>query len=274
MPILFVILFLLPLGAAHSEEGTIQQARALALKKNRVEACRVLKSFLETQSASNKAARTRVMNSLSQISKLFFTDKGQKIFESGQASMWESPDLALSQFREALALEDNNVQILNNLARVQLMKQDCEGALQSVQLSRKVDPYAGEAAVLELRAFACKGDFESLRDKAKSLPALDASEDVFLQYLLALDSFQQRFWQKTSEGMFKLTESNPQFPESYFLLAKSNAELGKNVEPYFQKYISLCKSITARERKRYSLEPRLCANLKEAEDELAKNQNL
>ena len=84
------------------------------------------------------------------------------------------------------------------------------------------------------------------------------------------DSLLQKFSRKAFDAALKVTEEQPGFPEPYFVLVKSGTELNRDVEPYLQKYVSLCKAVTIRERKRYSLEPRLCLNLKEAEDELAK----
>lgn len=251
--------------------SAIDQAHSLVLKKNRVEACAIL-SRAWGELPTNSKSRPKIVEALNQVSKMFFTDKGQKIFEAGQASMWDTPDVALSQFKEALALEDQNILILNNVARIQLIKQDCDGAIQSLQTARKLNPVAAEAAVLELRALSCKQNFETLREKAKTLPALDKWEEAYVQFLLAGDSAQQRSFKKAFETAFKLTEEHPQFPESYLLLGRIAPEVSKDPEPYLQKYISLCKAATAREKKKFALEPRLCAALKETEDELAKKK--
>jgi len=253
-------------------EQPVEKAQALALKKNRSEACALLRKSLEEIPAGGKG-RGKIVESLHQISKMFFTDKGQKHFEAGQASMWENPDIALNQFRAALELEDQNIQVLGSLARVQLIKQDCDGAMQSLQGARKLNPLSAEPALLELRVYACKQNFEMMRGKAKDLPALDKWQEAYVQYLLALDSLQQRSWRKVFEAMAKVSEEQPQFPESYLLMAKAGIELNKDVEPAMQKYVSLCRALTVREKKRFSLEPRLCANLKEAEDELAQRKS-
>lgn len=253
--------------AAETQPTPIQQAQALAIKKNRQEACAVLKGALEGASGKQRA---KISEMLQQVSTMFFTDKGQKAFEAGQAAMWDTPEIALAHFREAQTLEDNNVQVLNNIARVHLMKQDCENATQAIQYSRKLNPVFGESALLELRALACQKKFEVLREKTKSLPALDKWEESYVQYLSSLDGIQQKAWKKSLDAMTKVSEEQPQFPESYYVLAKASQELGKDAEPWLQKYVSLCKVVTVRERKKFSLEPRLCANQKEAEDELAK----
>lgn len=255
--------------AADSVTSAIDQAQAFALKKNRQEACSVLQRALSTTPTALKS-RAKLTESLTQIATVFFTDKGQKAFESGQALLWDSPDMALTQFRQALELEDNNIQLLGSVARVQLLKMDCEGALASVQTARKINPYDAEIAVLEVRGHICAMKYDLAREKIKTLPPLDKWQASYVQFLGAQDSLLQKFPRKAFDAALKVTEEQPGFPEPYFVLVKSGTELNRDVEPYLQKYVSLCKAVTIRERKRYSLEPRLCLNLKEAEDELAK----
>lgn len=248
----------------------IEHAQSLALKKNRKEACAVLQTALNSTPAPAKASRAKLNESLAQISKVFFTDKGQKAYESGQALMFENPDLAMTNFREALSLEDDNLAVLNSMAKVQLAKQDCDGARATLERARAMNPAAAEPAVLELRTLICQKSFDGLKEKAKQLPSLDKWEDSYVQYLLAQDYLQEKTPKKAFDTLSKIVEEQPQFPESYLWLARAGNELNKDNEAWLHKYISLCKAVTPKERKRFSLEPRLCANMKEAEDELAK----
>jgi predicted Zn-dependent protease len=251
-------------------QTAIEHAQGLALKKNRKEACATLQEALTNTPAPAKSSRTKLSEALSQISKVFFTDKGQKAYESGQSMMFDNPDMALVQFRDALTLEDGNIAVLASIAKIQLMKQDCEGARATIEKARLINPVAAEPAVLELRTLVCEKRFEGLREKARQLPALDKWEEQYVQYILAQDALHNETPKKAFEALNKIVEEQPQFPESYLYLARAGSELKKENEPWLQKYISLCKAVTAKERKRYSLEPRLCANMKEAEDELAK----
>lgn len=216
------------------------------------------------------SSRQKLIDALNGISSVFFTDKGQKLYESGQSIMFDTPDVALGQFREALQLEDGNVQILSNIARLQLAKQDCDGALATLAQARAMSPYAGEPAVLELRTFICQRKFELVREKVKALPALDKNQEYFVQYALAQDFGQQKMWKKSFDTFLKLSETDPKFPEIYYHLSKVGVEAGREVDGFSERYVSLCKGLTPKDRKRYNLEPALCANLKEVEDELAK----
>jgi tetratricopeptide (TPR) repeat protein len=261
------VLFSQQVSALETGRAAIEQAQALALKKNRREACTVLRKAAENAGKN----RGRILEQLNTLSKVFFTDKGQKAFEAGQGAMFENPDVALNHFRQSLELEDDNAVLLLNMARVSLMKQDCENAAGYVERARILNPYFGEAAVLEMSALNCLKKTEALREKAKSLPSLTKWEEGFVQYLLAQDLLRQGQAKRASEIWQRFSEENPQFPEVYFYLARSGQELQKDIEHWQQRYVSLCKGVTFQERKKFSLEPRLCAAVKEVEDELAKS---
>lgn len=245
----------------------LEQAQAFAIKKNRQQACAILRRAADL----NPKSRQKVIDQLHNMAKVFFTDKGQKAFEAGQASMFENPDMALTQYRQSLELEDDNVLVLASMAKIHLSKQDCESAATLLQKARLLDPYFGEAAVLEARTLICGKKSEALKDKLKTLPVLDKWEESFVQYLSAQENLLQGQPRRAFESLSRVTEDHPQFPEAYYFLAKAGQEVGKDVEVWQQKYVSLCKSVSSRERKKFSLEPRLCVSVKEVEDELSKN---
>jgi hypothetical protein len=260
--------------ALDSISSAIETAQSLALKKNRKEACAVLNRAFAATPAQMRG-RSKLIENLQQISKVFFTDKGQKLFESGQVLVFESPDMALTQLREAQSLEDENILVLSNLARAQIVKQDCDSALVSLTMARSLNPHANEPALLELRALLCAKRFELFRDKLKSATtpggtgATEKWDLAFGQFLAAQEQLRQNSSHKAFDSLSKVTEEFPQFPEAYYFLAKAGQALEKDSSPWLQKYSSLCKGLTLRDRKKYSYEPQLCAKMKEVDDELA-----
>lgn len=267
MTYIFFFLLAFSANALETASGAIEQAQALAIKKNRREACAILRKSLEGQGKS----RARVLEQLNNISKIFFTDKGQKAYEAGQGEIFENPEVALNHFRQSLVLEDDNLSVLVSLARVSMMKQDCESAAAFIDRARVLNPYDAEAAVFEISALYCLKKSEAQREKIKSLPALNKWEEGFVQYLTAQDLLRQGQAKRSMDLLQKFSDENPQFPEAYFYLAKAGLEMKRDVDDWQERYISLCKSISVRERKKYALEPRLCVALKEVEDELAKS---
>ena len=276
MWIFFVLKMTLALVTAQAAPGpdpvtvAIDQAQGMALKRDRRAACDRLRTALNDTPLTAKASRARLLEALSQLDKVFFTDKGQKDYEAGQVLMFENPDLALSKFRAALTVEDGNLSVLVNMAKSQLVKQDCDGAASSISQARGLNPFAAEPALLELRVLVCQKRFADLHDKAKQVPGLEKWEDQYLQYLLALNHLEQNNSRRAFEVLAKVTEEQPAFPEPYFYLARAGLSLNKDNQTWLRKYVTLCQKVPAKDRRRFSLEPRLCANLKEAEDELAK----
>lgn len=273
-----VVVFLIGLFYFHSVyaadpiTSAIEQAQGLALKKNRKEACAVLnRAFTATPSQIRN--RGKIVESLHQVSKVFFTDKGQKLYESGQVLIYDNPDMAMTQLREALNLEDENILLLSALARAQMIKQDCDAALVSLETARTLDPHAAEPAVLELRGLLCAKRFEVFKEKIKILGSAEKWDQAFGQFLAAQEQIRLNSTHKAYDILSKITEEFPQFPESYFYLAKAGLALEKDNTPWLQKYSVLCKGVTLRERKKYGYEPLLCSHLKEADDELASKKN-
>ncbi len=262
----------LPAMPSDSITAAIEQAQALALKKNRKEACAVLNRAYKS-TAPQVRGRSKLIESLNQVSKVFFTDKGQKLFESGQVLLFENPDMALTQLREAKNLEDENVLILANLARAQMIKRDCDAALVNLEMARGLNPHAPELAVLELRGLLCAKKYDLFREKVKSLNLSEKWDQSFVQYLMAQEQIRQNSSGKAFDALTKIVDEFPQFPEAYYHLASAARVLERETTPWLQKYSMICKSLTLRERKRFSYEPDLCTRVKEVDDELAANKS-
>jgi predicted Zn-dependent protease len=156
------------------------------------------------------------------------------------------------------------------VAGLVLAKSDCSLAATQLLKARALDPFNAEAALLELRTLICQKNFDDFRLKAKQLPTLDKNQDSFAQFLQAQDYLQQKQWRKATDILLKVSEEEPQFPEPYYYLSRANDELGRESTSWAEKYVALCKGISLKARKRFSLEPRLCGFAKEVEDELSK----
>ncbi|MGZ3722254.1 MAG: tetratricopeptide repeat protein [Bdellovibrionales bacterium] len=271
--VILIFTLIANMWAADPISTAIEQAQSLALKKNRQEATAVLNKAIAA-AAPPLRGRGKLIETEGAIAKVFFTDKGQRLYESGQSTMYDTPDAALNQYKEALTFEDNNILILDNIARVQLAKQDCAGAQATLQKVFAMYPFASEPAILELRTLICLKNFEAFRERLKALPTLEKGQEFYVQLLVAQDLLQQKMWRKASDILQKVAEEDPKYPETYYYLTKAGQELGHDIEGWAAKYISLCKGVALRERKHYSLEPQICAGTKEIEDVLSKKADL
>lgn len=265
----FLFCFLSATHAAEVSPSAIERAQKKALAHQRKEACAILVEAIEASKAQPKT-KAKLLESLESIATAFFTDKGQKLFESAQSSMFETPDVAIKALREAMALEDKNLLVGLALARGALAKKDFSEAASTLALAKQIHPYSPDVLVLSLRLLAAQGEVEPLREQFKTLPAMEKSQDIFVKQVMAQDLLDQQMTDRSFELFSKITELDPAYPEPYYFLAKTGQVLGKKTEDWSRKYVSLCKNVDARTRRKYANEPALCAHVKEVEDDLAK----
>ena len=254
-------------GAADPVAVTIERAQGLAISKNRVDAAALLRRALESN--PSRAARTRLREALGQVSRVFFTDKGQRAFETGQTVLFETPDLAAARLREAVALENGNILVRLTLAKYYLLKQDCAAARTEVAASRAMNPDDGDGAALELRTTLCDHEFEGMRDKVRALPPLSKWQETFVLFVQARAWLHQGLNGRAGDALARVIAEAPRFPEARFYLARAQSGRGGGEES-LRKYVNLCKALTERDRREFALEPRVCVNQKEAEVEMAK----
>ena len=269
MRLLATLVFLHRLCVADPAATAIERAQEHTLKKDRARASLVLRRAIEA--APSRAARARLGEALAQITRIFFTDRGQQEFESGQTALFETPAAALVHLTEALRHEDGNVAVRLAIARYYLLAQDCSNAATEVAAARQSNPIDGEAAALELRVAICRESAAvDLRDKVRRLPPLDKWQNGFVTYVQARELLRQGLSARAADALGRVVAEFPRFPEARFYLGRAEAARGTGGDESLRKYVSLCKGFTGRDRREFALEPRVCLHRKEAEDELAK----
>lgn len=252
-----------------SPMSPVELAQAKALLKQRKEACAILVGAIEANKAQPKVV-AKLQDALDAISTTFFTDKGQKLFESAQAAAIDNAEIAISTLKEVRLLEDQNLLVNLALARIYIARKEYDAANEILTVSRQLNPRSQDALILSLKLNLAEGKFEVFRGRAVGLSALNKNQDIFLKQFVAQDYWHQQLTRKAFDLFQKISELEPAYPESYFFLAKTGQELGKNTEDWSRRYVSLCKNIDARTRRKYGNEPNLCGQVKEIEDELAK----
>lgn len=254
-------------------ENPVEQAQSKALAKERKNACAILNSGLEAAKTQPKV-KQKLLEALETISTTFFTDKGQKLYESAQSVLFETPEVAIVRLKEALLLEDQNLLLNMALARAYLVKGDSSLAKEAIDRARALNPSSGEAAVLELRILVAQKSYELLREKLKALPPQNnKNQEIYVRQVTAQDFWEQQMTEQAYDILLKNTEGDSDYPETYYFLSKMGAELSKGGEEWAKKYVLLCKGVDAKIRRKYANEPKLCANVKEIEDELVKKSS-
>ena len=252
--------------AADSVGVVIDRAQTLAAAKKRGEATAMLRRALDANTP--RAQRARLREALGQVARVFFTDQGQRAFETGQAELFENPDAAAVRLRDALTHEDGNVVVRLTLAKFYLLKQNCAAARAEITGVRAMNPEDADAAALELRAMACDHAYNGMREKVRALPPLGRWQTAFVNYVQARAWLHEGAGPRAAEALARVNVDFPRFPEAYYYAARAEGARGAG-EDALRKYVGLCRGITGRDRREFALEPRACARLKEAEDELA-----
>jgi hypothetical protein len=255
----------LPSAAQDSGRSVIDSAQKTILQKDRQKAALLLRESIKTFPPSQKA---RLVEALSQISTVFISDKGQKAFESGQSLMFDNPDLARARLQEALGLEDKNILVLKALARLAMFRGDCASARGPIQESLEINPFDLDTQILELRTHACLEEWAQVSTKSKALltlGSLSRAQQVHVHFILSMESLAQKNFKRAEDWARRTVLAADRFPEGHRQLWLAQGENRLNDLSALRRYVSLCKALTVNERKRWLLEPQLCAHRTEAE---------
>ncbi len=242
--------------------AVVQDAQKAAMMKNRKAASEKLLSALRNDKWPSKG-KAKLQETLKTLADVFFTDQGQRLFETGQSLAYDNPDTALARFNEALSMEDSNVTVLLAIARLQLAKKDCLGAEQSLHTADEINPYDSTLKFLQAKALLCQ---HKNSDAVAVLKAEPGADPVFY-VTLAQALFETGDHSGAVNVLEKSANQDGSYPEARYWLwkASANNELG---EEQGRKYVALCKNLNLRTRRKYLNEPRLCAQTQEVEDAL------
>ena len=118
--------------AVSPSDSAIQQSTQAILKKERAKAVKILSSALERKDLG-KAQREKIKDALKISAEMFFSDRGQSLYESGRnLYLGSSPD-AVAKLNEAQVLESGNSLVLWALVKAHLKQSQCDLADQEFQ---------------------------------------------------------------------------------------------------------------------------------------------
>lgn len=265
LALLFLPLFAHAAAAPEPWNGVIQDAQKYAVAKNRKMATGKILNSLKTDKWTGKG-RAKLLENLKALSEVFFTDQGQRLFETGQSLAFENQDTAMARFREALGREDGNIMILNAIARLQLGKKDCTGAEQTLHLASDFNPFDPTLKFLQAKTFLCE---HKPQDALALLKAEAALDDVVSNTTLASAMFEAGAAAEATGLLHKAAAKDGSYPEVHYWIWKVAEDKD---DSQGEKYVALCKNLNLRTRRKYMNEPRLCGQTQEVEDALKATQ--
>lgn len=238
----------------------IQEAQKAAVAKNRKVATNKLLNAIKAEHLPKNKAK--LMDTLKSLADVFFTDQGQRLFETAQSMAYENADTALARFNEALAMEDSNVVILLAMSRVQLAKKDCTAAESTLQAAAEINPYDKTLRFLRAKTFLC----QHKASDALALLKMDPVDEPVANVTLASALYETGSEHEAAALLQKTASRDASYPEAHYWIWKISEDKTDAAEDQGQKYIALCKNLNLRTRRKYINEPCLCGQTQEVED--------
>lgn len=252
----------------------IEKARNLALQRDRLQASQVLVRGLKQESKTSPAYK-EMAKSLDELSGIFYTEKGQMLFSLAESIVDSKPREALESYQAALRVEDGNVSILKALARAHLSLGECDSAATNVTQAEKFHPVSAEVRLILIQVAECSGQFSRVAELLAATEIDLSPIDKFLRSHQIRDSIRKKDLKKARTIVSSWEVAQPEYPEVYFWKWKLSSVAGApgGDRSAAQKYTQLCRNLSPRAKKTYSLDLELCKQ-REAVEEFLKSGEL
>ncbi len=181
--------------------AAVDLARALTYAGRREEALGVLGRAALTEKGTSKA---RLIRRVHAISKLFLTEKTFELYQDGINFMaLRHCPKAMERFEKALEFEPDNVEILAELAKCQLVGKDYDSASERLKFANRLDPFEPELQYLLAQALMQRGELsEAVKELTVAKSEVGDSNDELRTRIDAL-------LQTTQARLEERQEANP-----------------------------------------------------------------
>ena len=206
--------------------------------------------------------------------------KAHGLYFSAQSMSATKPKEAVEMFTEALRLEDSNLSLLKGVARSQLVLLECSKAESVTTQAEGIDPYSPEVKLLRLQVLECQKAFAALGELLSN-EAEDVEPLQKFTRALEIESAQHdgadeaSFDSKKVKALLTAWETkDPEYPELYYWKWKYYQSLANERDPQLTvksmpssedaahsaalKYLQLCQNLSARKRRSFDLDVKLC----------------
>ncbi len=247
----------------------IEKSQNLFLQGARGQALRLLVAARKKES-KKPAANKELQQAFQQIGYQFVSDKAQSTFEVGLSILPTDAKAALNKFLEAQKLEEENLSIELQVVRTLLQMSDCDKAKSRSLKLEEFSVFSEEIVLLQAQINLCLGNFSEFT-KLK-INELKKSE-LAIFWLVAESEyfFKSSAFSKLSDTADQAIRLNSGYPEPYFWKWKALVEKKESAEPLAQKYVSVCKTLTARKYREFLVDPTTCTRVAEVESFLKKD---
>ncbi len=257
---------------AETYKDIIEKAYNLSLQKDRAQATTVLLNALKKESKKTLAQKELTM-ALDQVSKIFYSDKAQQLYELGLSLRSTEPGAALNKLQEASRLEPDNLSIEIALGRQALSSGDCGSTAARLRKLRDFMAAVEELRLMVGQVAICQSNFQDYLSVRPGSELKNSPLALFWQTSEAEYLFKTGSFAKSQEIADLIQKTEPAFPEAVYWKWKVEAETKQKAEKTAQKYLNLCKTLNSRLFRHYLPEPQLCRRTTEVETFLKKTNN-
>ncbi len=244
-------------AALAGERKLIEQAYDLYLQKQRSQALQLLTPLVKKK---NKQA----VSSFEDIAKGFLTDEAHQQYERALTQKRLDPQSALASLNKALAVEPDQVLVLCERARLQIVLGACSAAQKEVLPWLKTYEDLAEASLLRAQLAKCAQDEFPTKFDVKGPLA------VHWRILEAQRWLHLREHKRAQEILELNRRQAPDFPETHYWMMKLAGTDRILLEASAQNYLKTCRQLSSQKERAYSEEPFLCRRSQEVEAELKK----
>lgn len=244
----------------------IEKAYNLSLQKDRQQALNILANAIKKESRTPAVGELK--KAVSDIAHVFFSDKAQQLYETSVSMRKTDPAQALVKMNEALRIEPDNFEIMNEAARLMIAKGDCAAAADLVLKELKIISFDEELNLTLAQAYACQNKWT---DYQIIFEAYGPKKSSLAKYWFPLEI--ERFLSlkntaKAQESLGSLRKLDPKYPEIPYWQWRIDQALQKKNRDEALKYVMSCKNISANQYRQYMIDPALCRRVTEFDGEL------
>lgn len=263
-----IVFSLFAFGGNSPLSPSISAAREQVLKKDRVAALKILSEAEKNEKSLKK--RSEIQAEAKRIAKIFFTNDGQRAFELAESIRYSGQTGYLAKYEEAFAKEGPHAGIYLGMSLGHLVAKNCAKSLEMASAATDLIADMHEAQFLIWRSQLCMNP--------KEIPSATLPQDVngsvaaMRDALLASAALQRQELNGAENLARKSISADPKYPMGYYWLwqVKLKEGSGNNETEEAEKYLALCKEVTAEVRRKYYLDSDLCFDLVTAQEYLKK----
>ncbi|MGZ3768410.1 MAG: tetratricopeptide repeat protein [Bdellovibrio sp.] len=237
------------------------------MQKDRQQALRILLNAIHKETRPQNI--TELKKAVAEISRIFFSDKAQQLFETGVSLRKSDLSQALEKVTEASRLEPGNFTVGIEMAHLMIAKNDCKAAQELIQQHYlNLVNFDEDLKLTVAQALVCQLKWNEYQAIVDSMVLKKSPQQKFWLVLEIEKFLALKNSAKALDALNSLIKLDDKYPEtSYWMWKASQQQKKKNIEAG-HKYVMDCKNISANQYRQYMMDPMLCRRANEVENEL------